>query len=285
MLSLNDSDYRSILDGIVIPSKPSILAVLIAEQESGQSSLKEIADLISSDIGLSSAVLRTINSAAYNLRSKVISIEKAVSLLGLKNITTLATALSLGHDVFGRNMEFYWMHSVKIALITSLLAKNLKCADKNEAHMFGLFHDCGQPLLSMRFSDYWVTVGGVEQQMEIIEIENQHFQTNHALLGAEIAKQWNLPSKLCDAILLHHRMDIFNLQVVSDEVLKLVAVFQLADFIVNDEEHQIINGHVKSHVALILEYLKLSANDFKGLALEARNLLIKSQEAEFITPL
>lgn len=286
MDNLTELDVQTILNGVVIPPRPSILAALVEEQLTGNSNLKEIISLISSDIGLSSAVLRTINSAAYNLRVKVISIERAVSLLGMKNLATLATALTLHNVVCGDDMEDFWTHSARTALITSFLAQSIGCYDKCEAHLFGLFHDCGQPLMMHRFVDYQATLSLAisDSSQNLIYLENSRHRTNHAQVGAELAKAWNLPSRLCDAILLHHRSDIFRVNLVADDVLTLVALVHLSEYMANGES-DFSDNEWEALRHDIMNYLHLTDLKLKELSLEAKNLLIKAESAGFITPI
>ena len=89
MLKENDDE---ILSNIIIPPRPSILLKFQQAQEQ-DADLAYIAELIAQDMGLSAAVLKTINSAYYGLSEKVTSLKVAVSLLGMKQISMLVTGL------------------------------------------------------------------------------------------------------------------------------------------------------------------------------------------------
>ncbi len=65
--------------------------------------LQHIAQLIS----MPAAVLKTINSAFYGLRDKVTSIDRAVSLLGMKNLSTLVMGLSLRNALPNTDLDIF----------------------------------------------------------------------------------------------------------------------------------------------------------------------------------
>ncbi len=74
MTSISDINAQKVLDSIIIPPRPTVLvAIMDAQRE--EKGLQHIAQLISMDISLSAAVLKTINSAFYGLRDKVTSID------------------------------------------------------------------------------------------------------------------------------------------------------------------------------------------------------------------
>lgn len=102
-------------------------------------------------------MLRAANSPAFGLRQKVNSISQAVMLLGLNNAISLITGLSLKMVMSGKGkikLDRFWDTATDTALICSILARHFKIMAADKAHMLGLFHDCGIPLLMQKFSNY-----------------------------------------------------------------------------------------------------------------------------------
>jgi hypothetical protein len=60
-----------------------------------QGTVQQIADIISVDIATSTEVLCLVNSALYSLPRQIVSVEEAVSLLGLESVTSLVLAGSM----------------------------------------------------------------------------------------------------------------------------------------------------------------------------------------------
>lgn len=66
------------IKGISIPARPKVLVTLQAELSKPAPNLRAIARQIASDVALSAAVLKAVNSPLFGLRSKCGSIPQAV---------------------------------------------------------------------------------------------------------------------------------------------------------------------------------------------------------------
>ena len=131
---IKEVDADKILASIFIPPRPTILFSIKKAQDQ-DADLSEIADLIAQDIGLSAAILKTINSAFYGLADKVTSLTHAVSLLGMKNTTMLITGLSLRKIPASVNLDVFWNHSAEVALISAFIAQHLGSINLSLIHI------------------------------------------------------------------------------------------------------------------------------------------------------
>ncbi len=86
MILLEDKTAEEILGSIKIPPQPEVLLKIYRELEKKEPSMDVFTDIIGSDVSISSAVLRIINSPFYGMRSEINSIHHAISLLGLIHI-------------------------------------------------------------------------------------------------------------------------------------------------------------------------------------------------------
>jgi hypothetical protein len=84
---------RKTLKGIAIPSRPQVLVQLENELTKDDPDPRVIARLISGDVGLSAAVLKTVNSPFFGLSRRISSVAQAVSLLGMRSATQIVTGL------------------------------------------------------------------------------------------------------------------------------------------------------------------------------------------------
>ncbi|MEE4243763.1 MAG: HDOD domain-containing protein, partial [Kangiellaceae bacterium] len=82
---------QDILKGVYIPPQPK----LVDELTMAGTDLDEIARLISSDPGVSAAVLKTVNSPYFGLKSRIASINQAVVLLGIDRVINLVKSMLL----------------------------------------------------------------------------------------------------------------------------------------------------------------------------------------------
>lgn len=263
MPDISTKEAEKLLSGIVIPPRPSVLTAIMEERGRDEPDPRRIAQLIANDVALSAAVLKSINSPLYGLRRQVESVDQAVAMLGLKNISALVMGLSLRGSMPAAGLERFWDSAARTALLASHLAHTLGSTSREEAHMFGLFHDCGIPLLIQRFPDYkeTLTLANGSRDKTFTEVEDERHQTNHAVVGSLLAKNWKLPEHFHDAILSHHDPGVYQsgLPLPSQNI---VATVHLAEHIENgysrlstDAEWERMGGKVMAHLMLNEETL------------------------------
>jgi HD-like signal output (HDOD) protein len=207
--TVTDKDAERVLSGICIPPCPSILTKLMKEMRGDEPDFGKISQLISEDASLAAAMLRTVNSAFYGLRSKATSVRQAIILLGLREVRRLATRVLL-RDAFSNGsserMEQYWESSSAIAQICGFLADRFSGFDRDEAYTFALFRDCGMLAMMDSYQDYKPVLPGevLPGATPVVAYENKLHNINHAIVGANLAKIWLLPEQIHEPILLHH---------------------------------------------------------------------------------
>lgn len=226
-----------ILKTISIPPCPTILATLLAEGRRDDVDFQKIVRLINGDLGLAASMMKTANSPYFGLRQKVQSVNQAVTVLGLKNVLNIVTSVSLKQSLAPKlvNMERFWDRSNYHAVVSSRLARRIPGIAMEDAYTFGLFHDCGIPILMQRFPDYKETLAIANQSTRPIrEIENARHSTDHTAVGAMLARNWQLPPLLVETIRLHHDMAILTdgSSDLSGEVCGLTAISLVADYLI-----------------------------------------------------
>ncbi|MCW8833826.1 MAG: HDOD domain-containing protein [Colwellia sp.] len=209
MFELDEKKMLSVVSSFQVPVKPKILSeidVLMAENEPN---IDKIAVLIASDVGLSASILKIINSPLYGMSRRISKIKQAVTMLGLNTIKSLVTAILLKQSFVGKasiSLERFWDDANDIANAMTFIGSKVK--NKLPVEVFytiGLFHDCGIPLLALKYADYKnVLIEANSSQENFIAVEEKHYKTNHAVLGYYISSSWHLPKEICQLILQHH---------------------------------------------------------------------------------
>jgi HD-like signal output (HDOD) protein len=195
--------------GIRLPPCPATLTKLLREMRGEDPNFKSIAKLISTDVSLAGAMLKTVNSPFYGLRVKVGSVHQALNVIGLRNAGQLVTGLLL-RDAFPsgptEKMQAYWQSTSKIALLNACLARSLSVLDREEAYTFALFRDCGALAMMADVDRYEPVLPGASEVCgaRVIELENERHGVAHAAIGYCLTKSWLLPEHLCEAVLRHH---------------------------------------------------------------------------------
>jgi HD-like signal output (HDOD) protein len=205
------ADSEESLKKIRLPSCPVILTRLLREMRADEPDFSVVARLISSDVKLAGEMIKTVNSPFYGLQVKVASIQQALNVIGLRNVTQLVTGLLL-RDAFTagatKKMQFYWKSTVRIALINACLARSLIVLDRDEAYTFALFRDCGVLAMMANFERYEPLLAGADLcGTRATDVEDERHGISHAAIGYYLTRNWFLPEHMCEAVLRHHEYD------------------------------------------------------------------------------
>ena len=249
MIPITQDVIDYVTEGFTIPSMPKILIEVqkICADEDGN--ITDLAALVSTDIGLSSAILKTINSPIYGMNRAISDISQAVMLLGMGSVATLISGILIKQSFQGESairFERLWDNSSLVADTMVFIGQNIE--DKippENLYTAGLFHDCGIAAMSIKFfSTYLETLltANEDHSKTQVEFENEYHKSNHAVIGYFIASGWKLPRDICKVILNHHEADF--LQHNKDHMENLVyATLKIADNLVSSiKRRQNIEG-------------------------------------------
>lgn len=204
---------RAILDRIdELPSLPEFIARLLAAVEEPGVSGQRVAEIVSEDQAMTAAVLKLVNSPYYGLSRRIGSIQHAVLLLGFRTVRNLALSAVLVKS-FGRTSNdrrfqpaALWRHSVASAAGARLLALRLGAGEAEEAFLAGLVHDMGIVIIDQYLhEDFRAILDLVStRRVTLREAEREVLGRDHAFIGALLARRWNFPGAVVEAIGCHH---------------------------------------------------------------------------------
>ncbi|EMG37265.1 putative domain HDIG-containing protein [Desulfocurvibacter africanus PCS] len=184
------------------------LMQIVGEEDYG---LGDITRIVEHDAALTANVLKVANSPALGLRHKVDSLGRAVTYLGDKMVVGIAIAAS-SPEVFDSELPGYvgergelWLHCLHAAMASREVSKRARQPVSPElAFTAGILHDMGKVVLS-DFLDGQDLVRLLQKNGgDFLAVERELTGTNHAEVGLALARHWNLPDVLCNAIALHH---------------------------------------------------------------------------------
>lgn len=275
MNSISSAEAAKLLESIRIPPRPTILTELMAERDREDPDLRKIAQIVSRDVVLSAAMLKTVNSPFFGLRRKLDSIDQAVMTMGSKNVLNIMTGLALRNMNVDKNLrlERFWDTAERTACVSAMLAKRLPGMQADLAYTVGLFHDCGIPLMMSRFPDYKdILHEASSRRQSVTSIEEAHYNTNHATVGYLLAKNWNLSETIALTILHHHDMEIFTSgESLPEEVRGLVAVIEIAEAI-SDTSQMRSESSWENNAALLTGYLGITPRELDDLTEEVLSM-------------
>lgn len=223
---------ESTLRDIGIPPRPAILDRINAEMRKEDPNFKQLALVISSDVGLAAGLISLANSPFFGSRGRVRSVNEALMMLGL-SVTSRAIAGLVFRQMFPVTplLTRFWDASASIARLSGWLSQNLNGTRTRaeDAYTFGLFRDCGIAVLISRYRDYpnILKQANENSQLSFTAIEETTYPTNHAIVGCLLAQGWWLPEEICLAIRHHHEYPPLGQK--NPAVLNLIATAQLAE--------------------------------------------------------
>jgi HD-like signal output (HDOD) protein len=237
-----DDPVDALIKSIRIPPRPSLLADLQQELASSDPSPAAIGKIISSDVGMSGALLKLANSSFYGGARKAKSIDQAIIFLGINQVATLMTGLLARQVIKTDNAALanFWDMSARRAQAMVLLSRRLRIGAPDVAHTFGLFCDTGVPLLMDRFPAYVTTYAEAAEDAlrPFTALEDERHSTNHAAIGCLLARNWGLTSEVSWSILHHHDYDVINDSATDDAVRSLIALSLLAEMAIQKYQGQ-----------------------------------------------
>ncbi len=243
MLTVDKKVLDDIGRGFSVPAQPRLLLDLMRLMADKNPDLNKISATISKDIAISAAILKTINSPLYGLSRTMTDIKKSVSYIGLHGIVMLVTNCLIKKSFDQKNcsiaLEDFWRMTNDIASIAVFIGKQLKPNLANDKlFSLALFHDCGVPVMAMKFNDYQATIDNViaTPKISLPDFEEQHYQVNHATIGYYVATSWRLPKDICQIILQHHDRN-FLTPLDGSEQQDCFAILKLAEHILSLREY------------------------------------------------
>ena len=217
------------LNLISLPAAYTRLQEVMADQES---SMQDVADVVSLDPALAARLLRIANSAYYGLPSQVDTISRAVSILGIQQIHDLALATSIAQVFEGlpnemMDMSTFWYRSVMCGFLVRELGKHGGQRNIESLFVRGLLLDIGHLILYSRFPDdcRQALAESADDLFRLYEQERRLIGCDANQVGEELMKAWKLPASFIESFAHLQRPD------ESETLGKEIAVLHIAAWI------------------------------------------------------
>lgn len=178
------------------------------------SSAEDMGRAVSQDPALTAKILKIANSPFYSVSSTVETVSRAITVLGEQQVRDLTIGVSANKELDQLEndlvpMDVFWAHSIYCGVIAQLLAKDSTVPRTESMFIAGLLHDIGQLVMFNKLPDQSrealeLSMDGPDN-LAMDEVERGVFGFDHAMVGAELARSWQLPEMLGLCMEYHHR--------------------------------------------------------------------------------
>ncbi|MEY2632148.1 MAG: hypothetical protein RIR00_802 [Pseudomonadota bacterium] len=261
LTALQAGQVKHLLErGIRIPPQPRVVEEMRQLMLRNALDVRALARTISQDPGITADLFRLTRTAAYSQHAPFDSVEDLVHALGVKQTFNLVQAIAAASSLdVSRNrtaFEAYWARSQAVAQIAMLVANERVTVCNifpDQAYLAGMFHDCGVPVLMQRFSTYCKEMHLTEPgRWASLAEEDRRFNADHCVVGYLVARHWNLPDFISDAIRYHHDIE----QLGQHASRTMVAILQMSIEIYHRYQ-QVPNPEWEQVAGLVLDELGL----------------------------
>ena len=221
-------EIRDILDNIETISP--LITELSSRLNDPDINPKDISKLIITDQGLTSFILRRVNSPFYGLLQKVDNIFNAIVILGYNEIYRIVMEERTS-KIGLKPSKAEWIHSNLTSTIAAYLASSSRIGVPGGTMVtLGMLHDIAKIIMeqSLPQPDNGFSLDPRQRLKEELDL----YGIDHATLGGHLARKWRMPERLSIAIERHHWPMFWPLREIAHEstdVIKELALLSIAD--------------------------------------------------------
>ena len=220
-----------------IPALPFYVSKILEAINDPEANTDDIANLISKDIGLTTKILKLVNSPYFGLPAKVTTISHALSIIGLSPIGTLVLASTLMSQFKNIpenyvTMESFWSHSIASGIAAKEICKLKKLKNGESLYIAGIIHDIGSLVIYKKYPEkaHEALIQCNEYGQGLIDSEQKFLGFDHAQLGSALIEKWNLPKLIQETTEFHHQ------PLNAPTYKKETAIVNLADYIIHSNQ-------------------------------------------------
>lgn len=250
---------------IIIPPCPELLAELQREVRKEDPDPGQIARIAGSDVAMGASLIRIANSPMYSRSRPAASVAEAVAMLGVNQAVSILTGFLVRNSVPVNSplLEHFWETSARRSIAMGYIARQLYGMAPEIAQTCGLFCHVGIPIMLQGVRGYSGTLveAMARQDRTFTETENIAHRTDHAVVGAIVARTWRLPPMIVMAVRLHHDFAALRDIGIPVEARNLVAVAAIAEHLVALHEGVEAQPEWVRHGADCMTYLQVGSTE------------------------
>ncbi|MBA5873803.1 MAG: HDOD domain-containing protein [Nitrospira sp. CR1.2] len=188
---------------IELPLLPQVASRILAMVYDPDAEAAKLAALIHQDQALAAHVIRIANSPAYMTRNPVVSLQHAVSMLGMNLMSELAFSASIKGSAFkvpgwDDEVKGLWHYSLASGAYAKEIAR-MRRFNVESAYLCGLLHGIGRPVVLQTL----VALSKEQGTTLSKELMHQLLDGYYIQVGLLVADDWGLPPPVVESIGFH----------------------------------------------------------------------------------
>lgn len=193
-----------------LPTLSTVASRLISITAEEETTISDIASLISKDISLSTKILKVVNSAFYSFPEKIGTIHQAASILGTNAVRSLVLSFSFlkphKQKKDGFDYASFWEQSLSEAVAARMLMTAMEAEDSEEGFVAGLLQNLGVLILARAFPEKYQKVEQAvhDEGKDRCQCEIEIIGADHAYIASEVVRHWGFPPTLVEPLRYHH---------------------------------------------------------------------------------
>jgi HD-like signal output (HDOD) protein len=264
-------DLQKLVSGSQLPALPQSAIRLLELSQDSNNGPGEFSVPIEADPGLTSQVLRFVNSSYFGFAREISSVKMALILVGIRTIKNFA----LWSAVFSLmpnprcgpfDLKCLWQDSLRRALFARALARLLGVREPEEPFAAALLQDMAVPLLAKEAPQWYarLLISRQEGRIRLSHLEEESFGWSHATAAGLMARQWNLPDFFAEMIECHPTVESLCKQPAGNSEKLTVALSALLPALADpvwvecgqfEEHYEKIAPPGHPHLAQLLEQI------------------------------
>lgn len=185
---------------IDVPLLPEVAGRVVQLTQDPESDALQLAQLIQSDQSLAGHVMRIANSAAYSPNTTLVSLQQAITRLGMSLISEIALAASISTKMFKapgfeQNIEHVWRHALATALWSKEIARHCRF-NVETTFLCGLLHNIGWPVALQSILEK-LDAEGIACDQDCVTALASHFERQ---TGLQVLERWKMPQTIIETL-------------------------------------------------------------------------------------
>ena len=188
-------------------SLPDIYVRIKAVIYDPNSTMTDVADVLSHDPAICARMLKVANSAFFGAPSRVETVKAAIRLLGTQQVHDLVLAATITKtfpDIPGNliSMEDFWINSLRCGLLARLLAEQCNSRDGERFFLASLLHDMGHLIMYQTVPEesQEALITARQDNKPLYMVERDIVGCDYGQVGSQLMQNWNFPENWVQAV-------------------------------------------------------------------------------------